>query len=109
MGNITINIATDFSRTPGPRYIEEGEFSAQFFLEKLLLEKFEEVVSTKSKLVIVLDGTAGFATSFLEGSFGELQRIYNSKGIRISNYLEFVSNEEPYLKDEILEYIEEAL
>lgn len=98
----TINIAQDFTDSPGARYYEDGDFSGQEFLEKLLKPAFEE----HEKIRIILDGTEGYATSFLEESFGGLARIFNAKDVL--DKLEFISEEDASLIDEIIEYIEEA-
>lgn len=102
----TINIATQFSEVPGPRSRDEGPDSGQEFLETLLLPAFREAVENKGKVYINLDGTEGYATSFLESSFGGLARMYNPE--QVLQILEFKSDEEPYLIEEIKIYIREA-
>lgn len=104
-----IRIASEFSKFPGPRDRGEGDHSAEDFLEKLLLPRFEQSRDRGERLKVFLDGTAGYATSFLEGSFGKLQRDVKAQGIMILDHLEFVSEEEPYLIDEIKEYVADAL
>ena len=104
-----IRIASDFSKCPGPRNRHEGDHSAQEFLEDILLPRFREAVANKVRLRVVLDGTSGYATSFLEGSFGELQRRVKDEGLRIMDVLDMVYDEEPYLLVEIKEYIEDAM
>ena len=87
-----INICKDFSETPGARYRLEGDFSGEEFREDILKPKFEEIKETNEKMIIELDG--GMA------------RIYGSKMIK--DKLEFISNDEPSLVDEILSYIDDA-
>lgn len=106
MADLIINIARDFSKTPGPRTKAEGAYSAEEFLESILLIKFKEAKASGRKLTIILDGTAGFATSFLEGAFGELARRSSQKEVK--GTIEFISEEEPYLLDEINQYIKNA-
>jgi STAS-like domain of unknown function (DUF4325) len=106
MGKYKIIIAKDFSITPGSRYPAEGPFSGQEFREKILLPKFNEALANSEKLVIVLDGTIGFATSFLEEAFGGLSREFGSK--IVLNTLEFISVEEDYLIEDVTNYINEA-
>lgn len=101
-----INVATDFSDVPGPRSRDEGTFSGEQFLEDLLLPQFKLAVAGNQKLCINLDGTEGYATSFLESAFGGLTRLYNPDFVL--SILEFVSDEEPYLVEEITIYISEA-
>lgn len=104
-----IKIASEFSRFPGPRDRGEGDYSAEDFLERLLLPRFNQSRERGERLTVYLDGTAGYATSFLEGSFGKLQRDVKSQGVKILDHIDFVSEEEPYLIDEIKEYVGDAL
>ena len=101
-----IHVASEFSETPGPRSRDEGKDSGQEFLERLLLPRYEEARKNGEFLVIDLDGTEGYATSFLESAFGELARKYNPN--EILRILKFKSIEEPYLIGEITNYIRDA-
>ena len=101
-----INIAEEFTTTPGPRAIDEGPFSGEEFLNDLLKPRFELAAEKNEKLLINLDGTEGYATSFLEAAFGGLTRIYGKD--RVLAILDFASVEEPYLIEEIINYIQEA-
>jgi hypothetical protein len=67
-----IKIAKDYSATPGPRSISEGSFSADIFRQKILAQAVKNVIDNDEILIIDLDGTAGYAPSFLEESFGGL-------------------------------------
>lgn len=104
---IDISMAKDFSSTPGPRDQTEGSFSGELFLRDILepawLKSLEE---GGLKIKIDLDGTEGYATSFLEAAFGGLARKYPIKDVL--DTLLFKSEEEPYLVDEILSYIKDA-
>ena len=106
MDTIIVNIAKDFSRTPGPRYIEEGDYSGESFVKDFFKPIFDKAISLNQKIHINLDGTLGYGTSFLEEVFGGLTREYGKE--KVINILSFVSNEEPYLVDDIMEYIDEA-
>jgi len=97
-----INIAKDFSDAPGARYYDDGEFSGQEFREKILEPAFKE----NDTLTIILDGTEGYATSFLEESFGGLAREYDAK--TVLDKIKFISVEDDALIDEIESYIKEA-
>ena len=101
----TIKISEIFSDAPGGRYIEDGPKSGQEFRETILLPRFEKL-SGNEKLVIDLDGCYGYATSFLEESFGGLAR---ECGIdEVLKKIELISHEEPRLVDEIIGYIKDA-
>ncbi len=103
-----INIAVDFSRIPGARYPEEGDFSGQEFRQTILLPKLQEAIKKKEMLTINLDGTAGLGTSFLEESFGGLIRVDKFDIESLKNTLEFISEEDPDYITEIWSYINEA-
>lgn len=103
-----INIAIDFSRIPGARYPEEGDFSGQEFRQTILLPKLQEAIKKKEMLTINLDGTAGLGTSFLEESFGGLIRVDKFDIESLKNTLEFISEEDPDYITEIWSYINEA-
>ena len=105
---ITISIAKDFSRIPGARFPEEGDHSGQEFRTSLLLPNLKEAISKKDKLRVILDGTAGLGTSFLEEAFGGLIRIDNISYDDILSTLELVSEEDDEYKEEINQYIKDA-
>jgi len=101
--SVLINVARDFSVTPGARYRSDGDHSGQEFRETFLEQHFEES-TCKDRITIVLDGTSGFATSFLEETFGGLARKFGKD--TCLKRLEFVSDEDSLLPDEIISYIE---
>ena len=101
-----IRVAKDFSETPGPREREEGEHSGEQFLEELLRPAFMRAVQTGEILVVDLDGTEGYATSFLEAAFGELAREFEPT--QILKIIQFKSDDEPFLIDEVKQYIIDA-
>lgn len=103
---IVIRISAEFANTPGSRNIEEGAFSGEEFLNNKLRPKFEEATANQTKILVDLDDTEGYATSFLEEAFGGLARIFGIQ--EVLNTLEFKSNDEPLLINEIISYIKEA-
>lgn len=107
MDKIIIKIAEDYTKTPGVREEIEGDFPGEEFLEKILLPKFKQALAEKKKLFIDLDGTAGYATSFLEAAFGGLARKFKDHKIVLDN-IEFKSDDDPFLIDDIKEYITDA-
>jgi hypothetical protein len=96
-----ISVAKDFSDTPGPRYSEQGEFSGEDFFGQLLLPKFQEAIKRSTTLVVDLDGTEGYASSFLEEAFGGLSRYFNDAAY-VRQHLDIISTEEPHWKEKIL-------
>ena len=104
---MTLKIAEEFSKMPGPRYKSEGANSAEQFRTELLQPRFEQAEQAGQKLFVDLDGGYGYATSFLEEAFGGLAREYTPD--RVLKVLEFKSEEEPYLRSDIDRYIREAI
>lgn len=98
-----IKISEEFSPTPGARYRNEGKFSGEEFRDDMLKEKFDEARRLNEKLIVDLDGGYGYPTSFLEEAFGGLSRLYSPA--EVMKVLEFVSNDEPSLIEEINHYI----
>ena len=50
---IQLSIANDFSKTPGVRYPEEGEFSGQQFREDFLKPKVDEAISKEDETIFL--------------------------------------------------------
>jgi len=67
-----IQVAKDFTDTPGARYIKDGPFSGELFLKTHLKPKFEKAIKGNYKLLVDLDGVWGYPSSFVSGSFGKL-------------------------------------
>lgn len=107
MDAITLKIAVEFSETPGVREEIEGDFPGEEFLKKHLLPKFEQALRENKKLVVDMDDTAGYPTSFLEAAFGGLVRHYHDKRLILRN-IEFISKDDPFMVDDIIEYVNEA-
>jgi len=107
MDNIILFVKS-FSITPGSRYKEEGKkaHSGEEFREVFLEPQFEKAEKANVKLIINIDGTIGYGTSWLEEVFGGLSRKLGKD--RVLKTLEFISVEEPYLIDDINQYIKDA-
>jgi hypothetical protein len=83
----------EYSEYPGPRYIEQGEDSGEGFYYKIIKPKFQECISTDKILVVDLDDTAGYASSFLDECFGNL--VYDFEFEEIKKRLKIISFQEP--------------
>ena len=71
MENIKLRVI-DFTEYPGPRYQRQGDLSGEEFYVKKLNSAFTQAYREEKKLEVYLDGTAGYPSSFLDESFGEL-------------------------------------
>lgn len=94
-----INVARDFSKYPAGRYTEDGPASGQAFRERFLLPKLKDGDS----LIIELDGTRGYGSSFLEEAFGGAVREGYDPDV-VKRSFELVSSDNSLI-DEIHDYI----
>ena len=69
MREVSISLARDFSRHPGPRTNAQGRNSGERF-RRLLVEKLKNA----DVVAVDLDGTSGIGSSFLDEVFGGLVR-----------------------------------
>lgn len=105
---MTIKILNDFSYTPGPRYIWEGPYSGELFRQSILLKAMKTAIAKDEKLIVDLDGTAGYGRSFFEESFGGLIRIDGLEYDDIISHLTLISEEEPHWIQKIEGYLRKA-
>lgn len=105
---IRIKIAKDYSKEPGPRYEKEGSNSGEVFRREVLYPKVKEALENNEKIIVDLDGTAGYGTSFLEESFGGLIREDHIDYHTLLSLLEIISVEEPDIIEEIKEDLSDA-
>ncbi|HTE01655.1 MAG TPA: STAS-like domain-containing protein [Mucilaginibacter sp.] len=108
MDTLKVKIARDFTPTPGPRYIKEGKWSGEQFRTEKFYNIFNDAIQSNKNIIVDLDGTLGYGTSFLEEIFGGLIREHHLDYNQIVNRLQIISTEEPYLKDDILAYLKDA-
>jgi len=90
-----IKIARDFTITPGGRFREHGKFSAEEFRDDILMPAMD----IHDVVTIDLDGTYGFAITFLDEVFSYLLNYYSKDLLR--KKLKFISNETPTYINEI--------
>lgn len=96
-------IIAEYSEYPGPRYCSQGESSGEEFYHTKLNAAFVDALNNKSSLIVDLDGTAGYASSFLDEAFGNLAFDF-SLGIVKPNLI-IISNQEPDWKEMIMDDI----
>ncbi|MEM6782212.1 MAG: STAS-like domain-containing protein [Bacteroidota bacterium] len=97
----------DFTVTPGPRHRHEGDFSGEQFREEYVEPRYNEARAAGKRLLVDLDGTAGYASSFLEEAFGGLARLYPIDDVRAT--VRVKSDTRPWYVTEVMdEHIPEA-
>lgn len=70
---ITIRVA-DHAPSPGGRFVSDGPFSGEWFREEMLRPALSAADSQGDRVIVILDGTSGYGSSFLEEAFGGLIR-----------------------------------
>jgi STAS-like domain of unknown function (DUF4325) len=100
----TILLASEFSRFPGGRFVEDGPFSGQQFREDFLIPALRE----NDQVEIIFDGVAGYAASFLEESFGGAVVAFNKNYNLVKSKLIITIADDPDLPAIIDQYMQKA-
>ena len=98
----TYDIAREYTPYPAGRYKKNGPGSGEGFRE-IIKEELEK----GNKIRLVMDGTYGYGSSFLEEAFGGLVREHVLSANEIEKRLEFDTADE-LLRSEIKGYIADA-
>lgn len=93
------SIANEFTMYPGPRYKRQGEYSGEKFFEDVLEGLMANAIEKDTIVEINLDGTAGYASSFIDEAFGNLVFKYGKN--EVVKHLTVISELEPDWKDMI--------
>lgn len=97
-----VSVAKIFSKFPAGRHRSDGPYSGEAFRDQFLYGP----LSQGQSLIVDLNGTAGFGSSFLEEAFGGLVR----RGIpapRLRELLTLVCDDQSVV-DEVKDYINRA-
>ena len=89
----------NYSLDPGPRYVRQGDDSGEDYYHKVLNNEFYEALINNEILEVSLDGTSGYASSFLDEAFGNL--VYDYTLEKVKSAISIISEEEPEWKDMI--------
>lgn len=101
-------VAKEFSPTPGFRTKEESPFPADEFRDNILFPRLKDAINNNGVLLVDLDGSAGYGTSFLEEAFGGLIRECKLSYQDIKAHLLLKSDDDPSYIEEINGYISDA-
>jgi hypothetical protein len=96
---VRIMVSSDFSRVPGGR--SDGDRSGYVFRTTLI----NPLLNEGKNIEIILDGTYGYASSFLDEVFGGIAKEY---GKEVAKNIKIVSEEDPSLITEINMYIDNS-
>lgn len=99
-----ISVGKDFSKVPAGRFYSDGPASGQAFREKFLVPALQ----SNSTVVVSLDDTEGYGSSFLEEAFGGLIRVHGFGLADLHQQLVIKSLDDPTLVEEVASYIGQA-
>ncbi|WP_417840416.1 STAS-like domain-containing protein [Terasakiella sp.] len=101
-----ISIAEDFTTTPAGRYRQDGDFSGEAFRDDILVPALKASDIVK----VVLDGTRGYGSSFLEETFGGLVRKGHFTKDELTSKLEIIAETSAFqhYKKLVEKYINDA-
>ena len=84
----------DFDEFPGLRHCSISENSGEEYYHKVLNTAFKNAYEKNEKLIVDLDGTDAYASSFLDEAFGNL--VYDFKLANVLRLIQIISNDEPH-------------
>ena len=93
---MNISVLNDFSEFPGLRHCNISDKSGEEFYHSVLNHAFKQACEKNEKLVVYLDDTAGYASSFLDEAFGNL--VYDFSLSIVKKHIEIISVQEPHWK-----------
>jgi len=101
---LKISVRVDFSITPGPRFRKQGPFSGELFRESKLVPALRGA----EKVIVDMDGTDGFGSSFIDEAFGGLVREHNFSKSDLKRKITVISEDDPLVKEDVYQAIEDA-
>ena len=99
----TVSVARDFTRYPSGRYKRFSRTSGEEFRERFLLEPLRR----GEPIVVDLDGTVGYGSSFLDEAFGGAARALRYPAERMFSLLTIKASDASLI-EEIREYVSDA-
>lgn len=105
MDEIVLDVARDFTSTPGGRFETEGKWSGQEFRTRVLEPALDRAATT-AVVVVDLDGPEGFTTSFLEEVFGGIIR---ARGKQAAERVVPRATSKPHREKKARQYMERAM
>ena len=100
----TINIAKHFYDAPAGRFPEDGDYNGERFREEYLVPALRE----NNEVLVDMDGTEGYGSSFLEEAFGGLVRLRGFTAEELHKKMMLKSDEDESFIEEVWEYIDTA-
>jgi len=102
----TINLSSDFNKTPAGRFFSDGDYSGEHFRKNYLIPAFKD--SNTKIIEVILDNLDGIGSSFWEEAFGGLIRKENINYEEIKKKITFKCDDDDTLIPLINSLIEDA-
>jgi len=99
---VFLDVARDYTPTPGGRYRKEGRWSG----EEFRVDHLEPLLKAGKSVVVDLDGAVGFQTSFLDEVFGGIVRLF---GRQVMERVHIQAVRRPRRVDLAMEFVERAI
>lgn len=92
----------EFVAAPGGRFRSDGPNSGEAFRDDVLAPCLDQAIATGQRLVVELDGTPGYPSSFLEETFGGLVRLGRFSWADLTQFLHIEARTKRYAPYAIL-------
>jgi hypothetical protein len=99
-----ISVARDFSTKPFGRFVADGPFSGERFRNEFLVP----ALKSRGNVLIDMDGTLGYGSSWLEESFGGLVRKRHFSAAQLHDHLNIQCLTRPSYVRRVWQFIDEA-
>src|SRR5690625_7342900 len=97
-------IATGFSEFPAGRYPKDGPHNGETFRTEVLVPLLE----SHETVIVDLDGTDGYGSSFLEEAFCGLVRRHGFTSVAIQKQFKLITEEDEKMIDEKWGYVKDG-
>ena len=105
-----LHLCKDFPDFPGGRFIDQGDFSGEYFRKYLLIPKLTSAIKEGEKLLIDLDGAYGYPPGFLEEAFGGLIRELDKNSYhQVLSTIRIKCDDTPSVIQDIMQYMNTAI
>lgn len=107
---MTITIAKEFSKNPlGRFYPKDGDFTGDKFRNDFLIPALKD--KSNQTVTVVIDGTEGYGSSFLEEAFGGLvrEKVLSAEELKKRLKIENKNPNYSLYRELIWKYIDEAI
>lgn len=97
----------EFTDLPGARHRDDGDGSADEFFEDYLESSLSDIFNKKQGIVTIdLDGTYGYASSFVSQLAVRIKELFKGKKRSIKKHIIIKSDDDPWQRERFWNEIE---